>query len=444
VAQPTRVHVRMYQVGFGDCFLLSVDYDGALEDGRRARHVLIDFGSTHPPRTPITPLLPTTAELIEEHCGGQLDVIVVTHRHKDHIDGFGNAGAAKIIDGLRPRLVVRPWTEDPALPDDARGLTAGAAPNERFAASLGEAQAFAALAKAAVASDGRRPRGIAGDLAALADDQLPNQTAIDNLNRWAGEGAAEYLRAEDESKIPKFVPGIAVRVLGPPTAEQEPDVVKQRANDDQYWLMQQQLLEGGARPLAALAGEEASVKEAELAADAGPVRWLVQRMNRQHLASMLRLVHTLDSALNNTSVILLVDIGDKRLLFPGDAQIENWSYMLLHARRRRPVLELLKEVDLYKVGHHGSRNATPHSLFDTYWGTDPDPARPMVALMSTRAGVHGKSEATAVPRATLVAALKRRMTLYSTDEDFAPGREFLEVAAPARGADRFELVEEGG
>jgi hypothetical protein len=68
----------------------------------------------------------------------------------------------------------------------------------------------------------------------------------------------------------------------------------------------------------------------------------------------------------------------------------------------------------------------------------------MVALMSTRAGVHGRSEATAVPRATLVAALKRRMTPYSTDENFAPGQEFIEVAAPARGTDRFELVDQGG
>src|SRR5690242_12053280 len=36
------VRVRMYQVGFGDCFLLSFEYKNKAE---RARHILIDFGT---------------------------------------------------------------------------------------------------------------------------------------------------------------------------------------------------------------------------------------------------------------------------------------------------------------------------------------------------------------------------------------------------------------
>ena len=49
-ASPHRITVRMYQVGFGDCFLLSFAYHAPLPDGRRARHVLIDFGSTRWPK----------------------------------------------------------------------------------------------------------------------------------------------------------------------------------------------------------------------------------------------------------------------------------------------------------------------------------------------------------------------------------------------------------
>lgn len=37
---PKKVKIRTYNVGFGDCFLLSFDYGGS------ERHVLIDFGST--------------------------------------------------------------------------------------------------------------------------------------------------------------------------------------------------------------------------------------------------------------------------------------------------------------------------------------------------------------------------------------------------------------
>ncbi len=47
--KPVRARVRMYQVGFGDCFLLSFEYASALEDGRSERHILIDFGSTRRP-----------------------------------------------------------------------------------------------------------------------------------------------------------------------------------------------------------------------------------------------------------------------------------------------------------------------------------------------------------------------------------------------------------
>ena len=44
--KPKGMTLRSYQVGFGDCFLLSFHYDGGTHD----RHVLIDFGSTGQPK----------------------------------------------------------------------------------------------------------------------------------------------------------------------------------------------------------------------------------------------------------------------------------------------------------------------------------------------------------------------------------------------------------
>jgi hypothetical protein len=40
--RPTGLTVRMYQVGFGDCFLLTFHYPKTGD-----RHVLIDFGSSN-------------------------------------------------------------------------------------------------------------------------------------------------------------------------------------------------------------------------------------------------------------------------------------------------------------------------------------------------------------------------------------------------------------
>ena len=94
----------------------------------------------------------------------------------------------------------------------------------------------------------------------------------------------------------------------------------------------------------------------------GRDRWLVYRARNMQAEQLLQIVTELDDAMNNTSVILVFDMGGKRLLFPGDAQIENWQYALQNPANR----QLLASVNLYKVGHHGSRNATPKSLWKLF------------------------------------------------------------------------------
>jgi hypothetical protein len=174
----------------------------------------------------------------------------------------------------------------------------------------------------------------------------------------------------------------------------------------------------------------------------GPVRWLTDSLSRQRLNSLLRIVRTLDSAMNNTSLILLIDVPGvqpQRLLFPGDAQIENWEYALKFAPDKDDNLDLLRKVDLYKVGHHGSRNATPRTLFNL-WTEDGTKNRPMTALMSTKGGVHGESVATAVPRATLTAALDTRTKLFST-QSLKAAKPWVEVVADLTAPGTFKRVE---
>ena len=173
----------------------------------------------------------------------------------------------------------------------------------------------------------------------------------------------------------------------------------------------------------------------------GPARWLVERLQAPQLRSLLRIVTALDHAMNNTSVILLIQAGDRRLLFCGDAQIENWEYALSFAPDRQAVLELLRGVDLYKVGHHGSRNATPRTLFNL-WNEAATRDRAMVALMSTKKGVFPGTPGsnTEVPRETLVTALGQRMKPLSSTMDLQPGVSHVEVAAPAFGDAEFTEV----
>jgi glyoxylase-like metal-dependent hydrolase (beta-lactamase superfamily II) len=110
--KPVRVRVRMYQVGFGDSFLVTVEYADPGPDGRAERHILFDLGSTRKPREGTT-TIPDIADLIAQHTNGHLDVLVVTHRHKDHLLGFGDPTGSATLRDLAPTHVLRPWTEDP-------------------------------------------------------------------------------------------------------------------------------------------------------------------------------------------------------------------------------------------------------------------------------------------------------------------------------------------
>src|SRR3546814_15477894 len=90
------------------------------------------------------------------------------------------------------------------------------------------------------------------------------------------------------------------------------------------------------------------------------MRWYKYHAQREHADNLLSIVRTLDDQMNNTSVILLFEVGDKHLLFLGDAQYENWMYALA----QEGVTQRLSKVNVYKVGHHGSLNTTPKDLWN--------------------------------------------------------------------------------
>jgi hypothetical protein len=429
---PSRIRVRMYQVGFGDCFLLSFEYSEQLRE--RDRHMLIDFGSTHL-ASGID--LDDVADSIVEVTRGQLDVLVISHRHNDHISGFGKQSTFKKMKDLNPRLIVRPWTEDPELREDA------SAPDEqqKFIRSLDTARCVVTKIRSAIG-----PAALEDPLLACLYDeadvsQEPAPEAITNIDSWVNREGAQSIYAHFGMDIglDQYIPGVTCDVLGPPRVDLWPEVARQRDDDpDEFWL-----------------SELAAVESVGLLSDAEPARWqsvaaprgigpargLLDYLRDHHRLTLLDLVRRTDHALNNTSLILLITVGDsRRMLFPGDAQIENWKY-LLRDKAGEPFRALLSQVDLYKVGHHGSRNATPKSLFGI-WNEEGGLRKPMVALMSTKPDVHGKDGPHPVPSDKLVDALKDRMTLLRTD-NLLSGERYVEViAAVANSREPFELVTE--
>jgi hypothetical protein len=407
---PKSLTVRTYDVGFGDCFLLTFHY--ATGD----RHVLIDFGSMRLPtgKTVKGNYLNKVAEAIKEDCGGKLDALVATHRHQDHISGFARQkgkGSGAIIRSLKPKIVIQPWTEDPEAPKDATAPS-----RQGFTKTLLEMHNVAhQVVVAANGLSGERFSAVRAQLGAIGMDNIANPDAVENLqsmapNRFVYHGA--------DAGLGRILPGVKTTVLGPPTVEQTDTIKTQRSTDaDEFWHLTRSFW----KQLAATKRTHGRTAKAlfpghptgKLPRAAG---WFRYAVVQEQANSLLSIVRMLDKAMNNTSVILLFEVNGKLILFPGDAQYENWMYAL----SKEDLLKKLAGVNLYKVGHHGSLNATPKMLWNGFVKKSGSrkPGR-LQTLLSTKKGVHGSVDRkTEVPRSSLLHALQENSDLKNT-EDFA-------------------------
>jgi len=99
-----RAKVRMYRQGLGDCFLISLPRS----DSDRPYKVLIDCGvilGTADASTKMTEVV----ENIIAATQGEIDLLLATHEHWDHVSGFVQAKDA--FDKLKVHEVWLGWTE---------------------------------------------------------------------------------------------------------------------------------------------------------------------------------------------------------------------------------------------------------------------------------------------------------------------------------------------
>lgn len=342
-AQGRHATIRMYNVGFGDAFLVT------LHDGATKRRILFDCGSIEAaPGVTMKAIVDRIVRDVTDADGdARIDVVVATHRHKDHVSGFGHAG----WDDVEVKEVWMPWTEHPTDLDarQIRNIQSG------LAVALSAALAAkAAGADAAARADLARYQDIVANALMLANDK-----AMKTLHSgFKGSPERRFLPEKPDPDDPGHhrvfstaaLPGVTVHVLGP---SRDREVIRdmEPGEGESYLRLRNALDMQTGLPPPPFPGEPRhQVHQGAGTVAAGDE----EAIQRAGALSDLAVAVALDKAVNGTSLMLVLEIAGTYLLFPGDAQWGTWLAALADPEWR----DVLSRVSFYKIGHHGSHNAT--------------------------------------------------------------------------------------
>jgi beta-lactamase superfamily II metal-dependent hydrolase len=403
------IRIRMYRVGFGDFFLMSVPA------GDDFAHVLIDCGvHAHD-----LGAMPAALNQMKDDTGGRLALVIMTHRHADHISGF--ASGKDIFAGFTAERVWMSWFEDPN-DSIAPGLQA------RLTAVATKVQA--ALA-ASPRQDGQYDR-MAGNILGAAG--AGNDQALQVLRSFKTASGAptpvDYYRAGDAAILPDVLvqAGLTAQILGPPT---DLDLVAQMDNKAHQYLTA-----AGASDDPPIAPFAAVFERAAFPWPKSIKPLYSEAQIQEHILAfqpdlLAAAAQNADNAINNQSVVALFGFQGKTMLFSGDAQWGNWANFLFggavgapgHTALTEQASQVLGSLDFYKVGHHGSTNATPIDVVNAINAG-------CVAMCSTDPGAYGSPDrGTEVPRIPLLEALdaKTQHNLARSDQVTAGSATALEA-----------------
>ncbi len=395
MARPS-IKIRVYNVRFGDCVLVSL----GLAQGEK--HVLVDFGNALGGvrnKGGLNDVFAPVAADIAERTRKTIDLLVMSHEHLDHMEGFYSQ--KKVFDRIAVKDV---WMPLMSAPDYL----------ERYPACKPEMDARVAL------NDLATRWSLQGRLSWLPDSvlslidgnalSLSNAQRIDYLRGLPGDPKRVHYLARGDSVKKRHTLGndVAIEVLAP---ERDASVYYGEGGPE-FWL-------GAAGHFGTRSGRRALPVPRGSGRCPRHVAPEEFEQLRDDVAELdVGDLLALDKAANNKSLVLRISVEGTSLLFPGDAEPLSWSLMKSKG--------LLKPVDVLKVAHHGSANGMPFKGGGAVAGLLLKPGGRTAAIVSTWRGVYGESRDTEIPNADLLAELKRRCgKVIDTEKDAGPG-EFVE------------------
>lgn len=399
------VTIRMFRHGHGDCFLLAFPRAGS----QTPYYVLIDCGMKPGSQSFLNhqkALREVVLEDLHDACGGRLDLAILTHEHQDHLNGIWSRNDPPFAGFTIVEAWVA-WTEDPDNElahrlrkrhgDQLLGLLEA---RRQLALAVGENALVRRVDQMLMLElgDATEAMSIDGLLAAAQHpERSVNKQSLKLVKDKAMENRGCFFLSPGGAPLDlEGTTGVRAFVLGPP--EDEDLIGDEDPHGDEAFPREHSFsFSEAARQTAAErispfrrhysapaagaladpqlffsqrygASEAAHDDQTDGVEVAANPAW--RRIDADWLFSAEMLAIKLNAGVNNTSLAIAFELplSKKVLFFAADAQRGNWlSWKDVRFQDGGSTIDarhLLARTVLYKVGHHGSHNATLSGTID--------------------------------------------------------------------------------
>jgi len=391
MAKITHTEIRMYRMGTGDCFVLKF-YAGK----KLSFKMMIDCGTWQGTQEYLAPFMEDLKAYVNNH----LDLLVITHEHKDHVHLFDICK-----DQLTQEFAVdktwMAWTENDKIKkvkdwqiEYGNKKKAMALAADRLQAAINDPlykNSLLGESHGLAISDSRQSfANVISDFSALQLDKdamgiyTGGLAGMKIVKETISKGHIEYYKPGDIIDNLAGLTGIKFYVLGPP--EKWEEVKVETGGKGESYDHNKELVESDAFAAAVNAMGSGNLEMAlpfdriyeKSSSPADPAyatyshalnSW--RKIDNDWLNSAGTLALRINSITNNLSLVLAIEFEDsgRVMLFPGDAEYGSWaSWHKINwtAKSRNPkvslTVDLLNRTVFYKVAHHLSHHGTAERL----------------------------------------------------------------------------------